>query len=374
MDTIQISIKLNKNRIEEITHRQLQEIGKYISGIKSSYGFYYCKCLEISVEGNIIVKISYPKFYQGVNAFLISNNTECLLVQHEFCLEIHDHELLCDAEILLSRVDIPFTFFIGQNYNFNSYRKVYQVFNYIYKKKNQNASPKAFMDIEEFKAETLIYADMHSIASYNSKIMIYDQYKNLKSKTKSEEHFCKIEAKYEDLSRRMRIEVSKRIKRKTFILSEFTQFDIFTEYARKYKEYILNNILDLNEVENFYNEHAVVLAERLLLYRENANYFNYENFIYREINKIYDYEIIRRALKICITKIKTRENAITAIRRVLFNYQLNENIIVMETKANIKIIRDAIENSFEDSQDMKNKNRLEGNTEVSYNMEDKLVF
>ena len=65
-----------------------------------------------------------------------------------------------------------------------------------------------------------------------------------------------------------------------------------------------------------------------------------------EINNIYDYEIIRRALNLCIDNVKTKENAITEVRKTLIDYQLNENIIVMATYATIKEIKEIIEKSF----------------------------
>ena len=346
MDTIQIAIKLNENRVRGISYEVLQEASRFINSIKSSHGHTYCDCLEISTTGNLIIKISYPRFFEGINAYLITSSIECMQVQYEFCLAIWNYELLRDAEIILNRVDIPFTFMVGPNYSFNSYKKVYQVFNYIYKRKNQKASPKAFTDIEKFRVETLIYADTSNIASYNSKITIYDQYNNIKAKTGDEGALYDLERKYEDLCKRMRIEVSKRIQRKGFTIEEFRQFDIFREYSEKYKKYILDNILDLNEVENFYSESAFYLANRLLTYREESNNFNYENFIYREIENIYDYEIIRRALKICIDNSKTREKAITAIRKVLFRYQLDENMIIMETYKTIEQIRNVINQYF----------------------------
>ncbi len=345
MDTIQIAIKINENKLRGITYRELQEAGKDINSITSIYGYRYCDYLEISKTGNLIIKISYPRFFDGINVFLISNSMECLQVQYDFCSKIFNHPLLCDAELILNRIDIPFTFMMGINYNFNSYKKIYQVLNYVYKKKNEKANPKAYTDIEKFKAETLIYADTLNISAYNSKITIYDQYENIKTKTADEQDFLNITSKYDYLCKRMRIEVSKRVQRKGFTIEEFSQFNIFKEYSWKYKNYILENFFDLNEVENFYNENAQYLARRLSICREARN-FNYRNFIYMEINNIYDYEIIRRALNLCIDNVKTKENAITEVRKTLIDYQLNENIIVMATYATIKEIKEIIEKSF----------------------------
>ena len=140
MDTIQIAIKINENKLRGITHCELQEVGKNINSIASIYGYRYCDCLEISNTGNLIIKISYPRFFAGINAYLISSSDECMKVQYDFCSKIISHPLLCDAELILNRVDIPFTFNMGENYSFNSYKKVYQVLNYVYKNKNEKAN------------------------------------------------------------------------------------------------------------------------------------------------------------------------------------------------------------------------------------------
>ena len=48
-------------------------------------------------------------------------------VQAHFALALKKHELLCDVLISLDRVDIPFTFLMDPEYDFSSYKKVYQV-------------------------------------------------------------------------------------------------------------------------------------------------------------------------------------------------------------------------------------------------------
>ena len=61
--------------------------------------------------------------------------------------------------------------------------------------------------------------------------------------------------------------------------------------------------------------------------------FNYEVFILQNFDSIYDYEILRRALKINIENQSTRENAVTKVRRILNGIQNERNIIVMDTYA-----------------------------------------
>lgn len=348
MDTIQISIILNESKLMGCTPYQLQEIRQYINSITSPYGYRYCDCLEVSTKWNFIVKISYPRFFAGINAFLISNRDECMKVEMDFSYKIMGHQLLIDAKIKLDRVDIPFTYYMNPNYSFNSYKKVFQIFDYVYRKKNLKSNPKAYTNIKDFKAETLIYSDTPTMSGYNKKIMIYDQYSNLKTKTINESDLYNFDAKYEGLQNRMRIEVSKRIDRLAISIQEFSNYRIFEKYVPQYREYILQNILSREEIDCFYNEKSIELAQKLLAYKEEANNFIYESFIYKEIENIYDYEIIRRALKICIENAKTREKAITAIRKVLFNYQLNENMEIMETYSVVMNIRSVIEQSFQD--------------------------
>ncbi|MBP7101431.1 MAG: hypothetical protein KBA67_07885 [Leptotrichiaceae bacterium] len=348
MDTIQIALKLSKSILNEISYGDLNDLRGYIENIKSPKGYRYCDCLEVSRAGNIVVKISYPRYYRGINAFLISNNRECMKVQKSFCEEILNHSLLFDAEVILNRVDIPFTFMMDPGYDFNSYKKIYQIFNYIYRRKNINAKPKAFAKIQKFVIETLIFTDTSNTSAYNSKIMIYNQHENIRSKTNCEIDFEIIEKEYPDLFRRMRIEVSKRVQRKEFSIDEFSKFNIFREYSERYKKYLLKNIFDLDEIEDFYDEQAQELADIFLDYREGVSNFIYENFIYKEMENIFDYEIIRRALKICIETRKTREKAITSIRKVLREYERDKNIIVMNVYDTILEIREEIEQYFLD--------------------------
>jgi len=47
-------------------------------------------------------------------------------------------------------------------------------------------------------------------------------------------------------------------------------------------------------------------------------------------------------LKLCISNLKSREKAITSIRKVLRSYQLNENVIVLDTYFKITAMRDII--------------------------------
>jgi hypothetical protein len=205
----------------------------------------------------------------------------------------------------------------------------------------------AYTNVSEYEPGTIIYSDHPQRAKYNKRVMFYDQYNNLRSKTE-EEKFNGIVLEYDGLSRRMRIEMSSRIKRVPVSIQDFPDYPIFSTYLPQFKEHILYSLFDLNEVNNFYNEKSVELANKILRYREETTNFLYETFIYKEVERIHDYEIIRRALKICIDNIKTREKAITVIRKVLFKYQLNENVIVMDTYNTIVQMKRVIETYYGD--------------------------
>ena len=348
MDTIQVGITLNEDRLGHISDEQKESIGKDIHNFKSPYGHRYSDYIEVSDKGNIVIKISYPRFYEGVNAYLISSSKKCSKVQNDFCFKLYSHDILFDSKISIDRVDIPFTFLMNDEYNFYSFKKVYQIFSFVYKKNFPNVTPKAYVDIETFRAETLIYASTKNPNNYNSRLIIYDQYNNITTKTALEVDLFEILEKYPDLKNRMRIEVSKRIKRNGFTVKAFESFDIFREYRDNYKEYLLKNILDLEEINKIYDELAYELALKLDIRRTFSRNFNYENFIYKEIDDIHDYEIIRRALKILISNISTRENAITTIRKVLREYEASSGVIVMNTYKAIKEIREVIVRSFID--------------------------
>ena len=159
--------------------------------------------------------------------------------------------------------------------------------------------------------------------------MIYNQYQNLKVKL-GEDDFENTLKEYPDLISRMRLEVSKRIRRKEFLLDEFKNFDILSEYFQSYKKYILDNVLNRKAIEQLYDEAAEGIAE-ILAEERDSNGFNYEAFILRNSEGIYDYEIVKRAVRKKILNTKTRESAITKIRKILKKYEKREKIIVLNT-------------------------------------------
>lgn len=342
MDTIEIALQL----IRGLEMNTIQKLRYEINTLSSPYGFGYCQVLEISTAGNMIVKISYPRFYAGTNAYLVLSRKECLKVQTHFKENILNDILWKNviSNIRLSRVDIPFTYTMTPNENFNNYLNIYNIFAYVYDMKNKNARAKAYIDLLNKNYETLIYSSNGKMGKdNNSRLEIYNQYTNLENKLEAD-FFNETINTYPDLPQRIRMEVSKRIRlRHTFTGDEFANMDILGTYFEKYKNYILENILDFSVIENLYNQWANELARKMMLQRALGN-FNYEIFILQNQGIIYDYEILRRALVIGIDNINTRENAITRVRKILNANQSQNNIIVMDTYGTLCKIRNIIQN------------------------------
>ena len=237
---------------------------------------------------------------------------------------------------------MPFTFYVDTV--FSHYRNIFYIFAHVYDLKKKKAHSRAFIDLITDEIQTLIYSSNGSSRKdCNNKLEIYNQYKNLEGKLKKD-IFIKVIQKYPDLEKRMRLEVSKRINlRNNFSIQDFKKFDILRKYYSEYKKYILDNILDFTIIEQLYNQWAKELSDRLDKEKTVKN-FNYETFILKNIKNLYDYEIIKRALKISIDNINTRENAITKVRKILKEYEKENKVIILDVYFILHKIKDYIEN------------------------------
>ena len=340
MDTIQIKLQL---KVRGLTLQDFKRIEYFINSIKSPYNHTFCDMLDIRNDTSIGVKISFPRFFYGSNVFLITRKDECFQVQRWFCEVIQKMDILTGAEIFLERVDIPFTYLMLKDFDFYSYSKLYGIMAIVHAEKRASGSRKMYADILTQKPETLIYTDTKTPSSYNNKVIIYNQFLNIGAKTDSEETLDMFLTQYPDLQYRMRIEVSKKIRRNPFSIKDFENLDIIGNYLPQLKETALDNLLDFEVIDRIYQNEAIQLANILNIERQKRG-FNYEVFILQNISKIYDYEILRRALGIAIDNTKTRESAVTAVRRHLNNYSEVNNIIVMDVYAQLWEIKTCIEN------------------------------
>lgn len=338
MDTISINLIFRKNfeRMEVI-----YEMEDYIKNIKSSNGYKYCDVLSNSRRDQILIKISYPRYFYGNNAYLIKTSKECLEVQEHFIGRIKKCSLFNNLEgIELTRLDIPFTYIMDEDKRFSDYSNIFKVMGEVYFAKNPKGRPKAFIDLITEEKESLIFTDSKVQSGYNSRIIIYDQYLNLKNKL-SEIEFRRTIDDFKNLTDRMRIEVSKRIRRRPFSLKEFEEEDFFYYYKKEFEEYLIKNLFDFNEIRKLYYRKAQELGDFLKENRKERN-FSYESFLLINEKLIYDYDIVRQAVIEVIDNRKTQENAITVIRKILKEYESRSNIIVLNTWKKLEEIRDNI--------------------------------
>ncbi|MGL5021763.1 MAG: hypothetical protein ACRC5S_00530, partial [Cetobacterium sp.] len=74
--------------------------------------------------------------------------------------------------------------------------------------------------------------------------------------------------------------------------------------------------------------------------------FTYKNFLSEYVEDIYDYRILRGAIKSIISNESTREGAITEIRKELNIQEERKGLIVIGVRSIVKDIADTIEKSF----------------------------
>ena len=331
MDTIEIRLNLKKG-LEIDTVNQLRTV---ITSLVSEYNHRYCDVLIISPKGDLIVKISYPRYFAGTNAYLIGSRNDCIRVQTHFINSIFSDGYWASIieDITLTRVDIPFTYWMKPDESFASYENIFYIFAFVYNRKKENARTKAYMDLQNRNFETLIYSPNGCVG------------KGANNKLEDDVWYNVIDT-YKDLPTRIRMEVSKRIRlRKNFSPNEFATFDILGTYFEDYKSYILDNVLDFNVIDELYNYWAYELSQKLIQARKIKG-FNYGEFIYQNQTIIYDYEVVRRALGIAIDNINTRENAITRVRQILMQYENTHNIFLMDVYVILKQMEAQIRRTY----------------------------
>ena len=340
MDTIAVNLifKREFSRMEVV-----YEIKDYIRNITSPYGYRYCDILPNNSKNQILVKISYPRYFYGNNAYLIKTSDECFEVQEDFVKALRHSLFTKLQEIELTRLDIPFTYVMDRGERFPNFSNLFKVMGEVYYYKNSNGRPKAFIDLITEEKESIIFTDSKTSSAYNSKVTIYDQYLNLERKLPARE-FEKALDDFNELPYRMRIEVSKRIRRKGYSLEEFADADLFEHYKEEYKKYIFENLLNFRKIEILYEKQAQELSKRLKKEIKSRG-FSYGHFILMEEKYIYDYEILRKAVKLAIENRKTRENAITTIKKILSKYEDENRKIVLKVFKRLEEIEEMIENN-----------------------------
>ena len=219
-------------------------------------------------------------------------------------------------DIYLIRVDIPFTYLMEEYESFNDYENIFKMLSSVFREKNKAGKSKSVSDFNSKKIETLSINKSNNKAQGNSGITIYNQ--NAKIEDIYPRTYNQAINDYPDLKRRIRIEFFKRINRKPFTPEEFMNFNIYGYYINLFVDSLLDNLFDKDILDKIYNEKAEMLADLLLRTNEKGR-INYQNFVIKYIDEIWDYEILRRALRKVINNDNSYYQACKSVRGILEN-------------------------------------------------------
>lgn len=355
LDTISLTIKLN-NRTGECHEEEIfYQINLLLTNLR------YCDILRVNPnEKSICVKLSYPRYFYANNAYLIKSVKECLTVNFNFINDLRNGIQLYEQQtygstnnllswfdsnvsINLTRVDIAFTYLMQEIETFNGYKNIYKILDKVYRYFNQKAIPKQFSVIETNSVETLIFANGPKYKDANEKVIIYNQYQKFHdyyAEAYPEIFYNTIE-NFPELQRRMRIEHSKRIRRKEFTPYEFGQLNILNDYLVQYCDYTLNNLFNMVVIDSIYRQ-QIELIKQLLQTEKSYNNFNYQNFIHKYIEHIWDYDILRIAIMESNPNVNSAYKACSTVRDILTNYQEQTGIIFFGVWGKLKDIRETI--------------------------------
>ena len=319
MDTISININV-KHYQGDI---QIEYLRREINSIQSEFGFTYVDFMSVNTNSNYTLKVSYPRYYKGINAYLVNTSYEVLRVNQNLIAQLNTvftNIGILDYTISLIRADIPFTYEKPSNLSFNDYFEVFRLMCISYhetkqSKKEKRLSTTGIIGMISREIETVNFTN----SSGNIEVCIYNQYLNILRKTSNPQMINQYSQLYPDLVNRIRIEVRRRIQRKEFLPNEFAMFDILGEYLPQHKNFILKYLFNKKVFEDIKNEYIYCLDSAYKDYIQRHGRINYETWVLENINYIVDYSIIREVLARNIPNKKTLENAITVVRRVLRN-------------------------------------------------------
>lgn len=191
------------------------------------------------------------------------------------------------------------------------------------------------------KKESIYFSDGKDLKSYNRKIIIYNQAEKIRSGKLSKEELELTYQQNSDLNRRMRIEVSKRIKRNPFTLEQFAEFDIYSAYVDSYAEYLIDTLLNPEDVERVKIEKLMALIDMIKGWRKYIT-FTYQGFIAVNREYIYDWDILRQAIMDTSSNENTGYHGTSTAKKILKEIEKTDGIIYFDVFKTIEDIRKMI--------------------------------
>lgn len=327
IDTVSVVLSINQELVgEEMLSREygFNLLYEQLSRIS------YCDIISCDVNSQrISIRISFSRYFKLTNAYLVHSFEECEKVQKGFIaslLSFNESEdvniqlitWFCNnITIMLTRVDIPFTYYIGTDETFNGYKNMYKIISKSYIIKNKKAIPKGISVYQTEELETLRLTNTANQGAYKKKIEIYNQARKFENYYgEKEQMYQQILQENPDLSRRMRIEVSRKGLSKKFTITEFADFNILSEYLVEFTNYAIDNLFDVGIINQVYREQIEVLKSFLINDRQNPC-FNYRNFILLHLDDIWDYEMMRIAIMETTPNLNSAYSATSNIKGIL---------------------------------------------------------
>lgn len=314
MDTISVKVTSKK----KFTDREVKviEIHRFLKVTRA----------KKNSDKNIILKISYPKFMDESNAYLIMDSDtifECNSCLYNILNKLRPEE---ELKIKILRVDIPFTYYMPENMEFWGYKNIFYKMAQIFVQNNEKFLVKSINEFLEDEVETLTFANSTTLKNCNSKIIIYNQDKRFQDSHRY--NYKSIFRNHPDLPSRIRIEVSKRIDRDPMTLYEFVNFDIFNEYKDDYLDFLFENLFDAKLSKNGKLKFGDLLEDIQLgeseIWLKHLDAYNNKRLL---IAEKYNYKFTLKGLNIAIKKFySNRSSADTASQRVkkhVIDYHFN---------------------------------------------------
>lgn len=313
MDTIQLNINCRDWRYNGYFDKLRQRINQ----ITSPYGYTYVDFLTQRAADSFSIKVSYPRFFFGINAGIVNKSVEVLEVNRHLVNELSKIAEQCEIgriELDLIRVDIPFTVYKPEDMNFSDYLQVFRLMSIVYTETRKiKYGPTGIFNMNKLEVETVNFTNN----SGNIEVCIYNQALNIQRKTQSSFDYVSCQKKFPDLVNRIRIEVRKRISRKPFSPEQFSKFDVLGEYGNAHREFLLTHLFNTQVISNFIDERINYLDNTFKDYLKDFGRINYRAWLLWQKNNLYDYSVIREVLKRNISNQSTYENAITRVNHIL---------------------------------------------------------
>lgn len=264
------------------------------------------------------VVLSIPKTYYKNNAYLVTKQAEVKRSMEQLKEIIENKGYQVEIETL--RIDYPFTFIRPGIETFESWDNIHRLLNLCGVKYGLN--DKEYLSSKG--KEGFCIAD--NFFNHKIKISIYNQALKLREKGKFSEYETTIK-KFNDLEQRTRIEVSNRLRIKGAKLS---LKNIKTKAYEVLEEIYFNN-LDL-----VLNEKIEELTNNLNKAREKEK-FRIDKFIERNLKNIYDFEILKRAIKLSYENYHTIKSTITKSKKIILEIEEETGVFYV---GNIKRVKE----------------------------------